>query len=359
MAITMTRKWQQSKLHALFIMALLSLTACGETAETATAVEVIRPVLINTVTTSQVEQLTFNGVVQSSSKAALAFKVGGRLSQLLVDEGDTVTAGQLLASMDNREFEIARDSAQSEFTKAKLDFERGTKISSTSQLISQSELDQLRTQFEIAKNRLADAQYRYDNTLLFAPFAGKISKKHADNFTQVQANQIVLSLHDVAQMEVVIDVPTGVMLKQPKSEQAFAESSLLPGVQLPLTLKHYSTLADNSQSYQVVLAVDDAKGFNLLPGMAVKVVAHNLQQQQVISIPLQAIMPDNLGSTYVWKVDAQQQTVKQLVTLGAIIGDQVQVVTGLSLGDRYIAAGVSSLTEGTQVRPLAAKGSLS
>ena len=103
-----------------------------------------------------------------------------------------------------------------------------------------------------------------------------------------------------------------------------------------------------------MLGFEHLNGFHVLPGMAVKVLpvstSGNTQNQQ-ITLPLTSIVPDNQGEQFVWVVDDDNKATKRYVAIGALNKDRIIVTEHLSLGEKVIIAGVSSVREGMEVRP--------
>ncbi len=145
-----------------------------------------------------------------------------------------------------------------------------------SRAISKSDLDAITTRYNLARNRVDETKRQFEYTELRAPFDGIIGRKLVDNHIQIQANSPVLVLHDLSDLEVVINLPHKVMLSGLHQTAANAELSAIPGQLFPLALRTYATEADPiSQTYPVVMGFEELKGFRVLPGMAVKVSAVN------------------------------------------------------------------------------------
>lgn len=172
----------------------------------------VRPALTEVVSATRGDHLIFNGVVRAAERAELAFRVGGRLTELLVSEGDKVKKGQLLARLDSRDATTALASAKLELNNTEAEFLRAKAIYDKSKAISKSQLDEITTRYNLAKNRRDEAQRQLDYTRIEAPFDGIIGRRYVDNFVQMQANNPVFTLHNIDDLEVVIHIPDSVML---------------------------------------------------------------------------------------------------------------------------------------------------
>lgn len=358
---TTMRRWFSTTLPiVLTVVTGFWLSGCSDSKDDATtkAAPSVRPVAMQTISNTALGSMSFNGVVRSAERAELAFRVPGKLAEMNVDEGDKVETGQVLAKLEQEEFLTAVDSAKVRFDKDQADYRRGAQIFKSSQAISRSDLEKLKTTRDLAKNKLSNARQDLDDASLRAPFDGVIAEKTVNNFRNVNSGQTVYVLHDLSELEVVVDVPGKLFLKPSDQQKAFAMVENNSDVRLPVVYKKFSSDADSlSQTYRVTLELTDLKGQNVLPGMNVRVYPVDAGgKETVVQIPLQAVSPTNTGDEFVWLVGDDGEVKKRVVQVGQLLDDQVIVQEGLAVGDRIAVAGVGALKEGMKVRPLQEKG---
>lgn len=360
--ISTLMRLKKSALMISVAIGTIFITACdtNKTAQVGIENDIIRPALIEVVAPSTDAKLRFNGIVRSAQRADLAFRMNGRIINVFVEEGQQVKKGQLLAQLDPRDAKTALESARLEYKNTKVEFIRGEAIYKKTQAISKSELDVLQTRNSLAKNRLEEATRQLEYTQLNAPFDGIVGRKMVDNHVQIQANQAILTVHNIDKLEVLINIPDSVMLGELRGTKALAEISAIHDETFPLALSTYGTQADPiTQTYPVVLTFEDLQGFNVLPGMTVKVVPayseNTLQSTSIITIPLTAVVPNNQGGQFVWLLDEQNKVQKRVIKTGSLFSNRIVISEGLAIGDRVIIAGVSSLKENMQVKPYSDK----
>lgn len=337
-------------------LAVLTLAAC-EAPPPPEVEEVVRPVaLVEVQAADSLAGLRFPGRVQAARRAELAFDIPGKVVALPVEEGDAVAAGDLLARLDAAEYEARLAAARAELEQARVDYQRVKTIWEESQAVARAEVDQKRTALEVARSRFAAAQKDLDDTRLDAPFAGRIARRYVEAFASVQAKEPVVSLQDLARLEVVIHVPERVVHGAPRRMAAEAELEGVPGRRLPVTLKSYASEPDpQTQTYEVVLSLERPEGVTVLPGMAATVypVAESAAAGAPLFVPVAAVVARGGDETIVWVVDPQTSRVApRPVALGSVQGDSVAVTGGLAAGDRVVTAGIHHLREGMPVRPL-------
>jgi RND family efflux transporter MFP subunit len=347
-------------LSTLIIFVVSNLSGCGDKSpENDAKPPVSRPAMILTLAGERMSQISFTGIIRSAERAELSFRQSGKLETMRVQEGDRVSRGQVLATIDSKELTTSLNSARVEFNQANVDFERANKIFKASQAISRSALDQLKAKRDLAANKVTKAKQELENTSIIAPFSGVISQKLKSNFATVQANQPIYVMHNPDDMEVLINVPSKLFLAPVSDQKAVAEIEGLPSKRFNLTYRYFASDADPvSQTHQVVLGFDDHSGVTLLPGMSARVFAVMTETTSPgsILIPIDAIVPSNTGSQFVWLVDPDSTVQQQEVDVGNILGNQIEVIEGLSINDRIVVAGVQALTSGMKVHPMTAEG---
>lgn len=346
-------------LPALLAVSLL-LTGCGKE-EVVEKVEVVRPVKIMTVQAGAVAPShALPGTVRAARRSELSFKVSGPLVALPVEEGQLLKKGDLVAQIQKRDFQTALDEAKARNLEAEKQFGRYKELYAKKQ-VSRADYDSYRAARDVARAQLEDARNRLGDTSLRAPFDGVISRRFVENFQKVQAKEPIANLQDITQIEVLINVPELLMASLKKEKEArlvHASFEIIPGKEFKLTPKEFSTQADPAtQTYQVVLVMDQPEEATILPGMTAMVTVRTGQKdgatEQTIIIPAIAVMDAPGNEPFVWLLDKDQTTVhKAHVSIGRMEGSaNIFIQEGLKGGETVIIAGITQLEEGMKVRP--------
>ena len=356
------------RLYAVMLLALV-IVACGDDAPQE-AKEIVRPVKLMTLGgDGAATTVEYPGEISAVRSVELGFEVSGKIVELPISDGLAVKKGALLGKLDDTDYVAARDAAeanrkaaQSAYTRAKNIFDQGAG--------SQAEVDARQRDIDIAKQDLKQAQKAMNETLLKAPFAGKVANKIADNFQNVKAKQPILLLEDISSLELDVDIPEqdfvrmkpGLTLKQRTARgKPEIRVSTIAGRSFAARLKSFKTSADPvTRTYEATFAFDNPSDVNLLPGMTAKVVLHipgDVAEGSTaggMQIPAAAAVVDTDGNAYVWRYDADSSQVTRVtVTLGDMSVGSVRVLSGLKSGDRIAVSGAAHLQEGMKVRPLA------
>lgn len=335
-----------------------ALSGCTDDKAVEQQAETSRPVPIAVVSSSDpAASLRFPGRVRAAQRAELTFNVAGQVMELPVEEGQLINKGDLVARLDDANYTIQMRSALAKYNKARTDYSRVEQLWQRSQAVAKAEVDKQRTAMDVAQAEYALAKKNVDDTRLVAPFTGVVTKRYVENYSNVQDKEPIVSLQDLNNLEIVINVPERVVRNTAKKVLGYAIFADQPATLLPVTLKSFSSESDRqTQTYEVVLALDPGYDMKVLPGMSVDVVPQQAAAGAAVgqvTVPLKAIFSSADGATGVWLFNPDTSRVTlQVVELGDVLGADVVVLKGLIGGEQIATAGVSQLRDGMLVRPL-------
>ena len=349
--------------------AAILLSACGKE-DLGQDTRVVRPVRTAVVATEPtVIRRTYPAIVLPAQQAELAFKVPGRIVELPIRAAAQVKKGEAIAQLDKREFEaaVARLESQRKAAKAQLDKQR-KQLERVQKLMEQGTIAQADFEKERAKltsdeaaideleTQLSEAKADLEETTLRVPFAGIIASRHVDNFTNVQANSVVAVVQKLETIDLQYDVPGIDVATFGQQENVVTKARLdvAPGREFDAQLVEFGTQADAAtQTFRARVSIPYPEDVTVLPGMTGSIVV-SVQQQALerLTIPESALAAEPDGSSYVWVVNKQENSVtRRKVTPQHLSGSNLSVSGDLEAGDIVVTAGVSFLREGMIVNP--------
>ena len=347
---------------AIIILSLLTtLSACDNTEQSSKEQELptIKPVRTTTISFGQKESRSFPGVVDASQSAEIGFRVAGELNAVFVKEGQAVKKGEILATLDQTDYKISLQGTNSDYLKAKADFDRASKLVKKG-AISRADYDQLSAQLSASKAKLKSAEQNLKYTVLKAPFNGVIARTYLSNFEKVSGTEKFAAIQDLSVLEVAIDIPESIMIKVKRGSSERDVYATFDGAdnQYPLTFKEVSTRADEqTQTYRVQFIMDAPDDINVLPGMSTTVFAtekDDTKSSEDIYVPAHAVMEDSTGRfVFIAEPIDQHSTAivkRKTVVVGKLNENGIQIVKGLILGDKIITAGMSKISNDMTVR---------
>jgi RND family efflux transporter MFP subunit len=323
---------------------------------------VARPVKIITVGGEGIGLVReFPGTIRATQEAELSFEVAGRIIERLADEGQPVKEGDVLARLDDSNFQAGLAAAAAGLHKAQADLNRSLRIREEDPgAISTSKIDADRRAVDVMDAEVQIAQKAVDDAVLRAPFSGVVARRMMENYQNVQAKEPVMFLQDISQLEIEISLPErditqGQLNKSPeeltKRSSPKVEISSLPERSFSARVSEFATRADPAtRTFQVRLVFEPPDDVAVLPGMTARVTV-TLEHDDSTQLPSHAVFADEGGASHVWRVNPDAMTAHAVpVKPGALVGGDINIIEGLTAGDQVVVSGVSQLREGVKVR---------
>ena len=334
--------------------------------------------------------LDASGYVVARRQAAVASKITGKMVELDIEEGDRVSAGQIIAKLDDSNIRASLNAAraQVEFAKAGLaetqvnltnaqrDYDRqkmllqGRFVSQAAVDNAQTAVDALRARLatqrsnvEVAQRNLDLAQRNLDDTIVRAPFTGVVIAKSAQvgeivsplsaggGFTRTGIGTIV----DMDSLEIEVDVNEAYINRVKSSQPVESVLNAYPDWKIPSRVIAIIPTADRSKATVKVRIGLDLKDGRIVPDMGVRVAF--LEEQKPASqkrppppgvlVPSKALLRQ--GEDDVVFVLKEQTAQRRTVRLGGTVGNSRQVLAGLRAGDTVIIDAPAELKNGAAV----------
>ncbi|MGH8031068.1 MAG: efflux RND transporter periplasmic adaptor subunit [Luteimonas sp.] len=390
--------WRRRPLAALLAVSFALLAGCGsagegnaeaKTPETdkaadAVPVEVVRvarrPIAASYTGTAPLEPLAESQVVAKTSGVALA---------VLAEEGQQVSAGQVLVRLDPDRARLQAAQSAAQVRKLEASYTRSQALIAQ-QLISANDLDQLKYDLENARavNNLANLELSYSNVV--APISGVIATRSIKTGNFVQINTPIFRIVDDSQLEAILNVPERELATLQAGLPVLLQADALPGRTFKGRVDRVSPVIDaGSGTFRVVCAFDgrdrgvalptaaavtagqlqagqlqpgqlqpgQLQPGQLQPGMFGRIRIDYDQRADALVIPRIALLDDQ-GEPAVYAVRGTK-AVRVAIKAGYSDGEWTEVLSGLSLGDAVITAGKVALRDGSVVqvigRPAATK----
>ena len=367
----------------------IALTAC---APKTTPAPIVQSVYVSPVRNDNgaVQRVLF-GSVRPRVEADLSFRTGGKVTERLVELGQSVRAGQALARIDPADYQLTVQAATEQQRAAEVDaVQSGSDAARFKRLladgsVSAADAERQQARADAAAARLTQAQKqselarnRAGYAVLTAPFAGVVTAVRFETGQLVDDKQAVLSVAKPGELEVIVDVPESLVAGL-RAWQASAMpgnlADLSTGKPMPLRLRELAPSANPATrtTRARYALVTQAEGSDLRMGMSAEVRLQQAGRINGAELPLGALLVTNSNDTMgkssagaaiagpsVWLVDTKTGALqRQAVQLLSQSTDQVRVA-GLAEGALVVSVGAQKLDAGLKVqavqRPLAAMG---
>ncbi len=330
--------------------------------------------------------LNASGYIVAQRKAAVASKITGRLTDLMVEEGSLVKKGQILARMENADLEAVKEQAEANLANARAvqkqltverdnlqqDYDRYKKLVAGG-FIAQSEFDTMSTRYRrsqeavkaaqaavgAAEAQLQGARVNFDYTLIRAPFDGVVLTKNADVgdiVTPLSASATskaaVVTLADMDSLQVEVDVSETSITLIKAGQPCNIQLDALPEKRFRGIVHAIVPTVDRSKATVLVKVRFLDKDARMLPDMSAKVafLSRELKPDELkprLAVNMAALVRRGENSiVYLIQNDIVRETV---ITTGVKLGDMLEVTKGLNPGDRVVLK-PSGLTDGARIK---------
>lgn len=354
--------------HILLLLLCFAAAGCTDglaipVAPRAELVETTRPI----VRTHQ-QTFVYNGKLESLRDIELYSRINGVLAQRHFRDGQQVTEGEPLFTLDDRELRASTALAQAEFEAAEAEMvvasgnlKRGRELSKNG-YISHSDLDALQAnwaratgQLNAAKARREAAQTRLSYTIVTAPFSGHISDSRVDPGQVINASQTVLadlvSIDPIRVSFHIEETARAQVLGTKHTESKLEVVLTRAGTEYvhPGTITYVDNRVDSGSGTLKLQALFPNSEGELLPGEHVEVTLRHAIAEAVMLLPYAALLSDPDGN-YVFVVDDQQRAKRTAVSAGAHLGENVVIESGLSESSQVVVRGVQHVKDNARVR---------
>ncbi|GHS86481.1 MexE family multidrug efflux RND transporter periplasmic adaptor subunit [Synergistales bacterium] len=310
------------------------------------------------------------GRVEAVQTVQLKPQIAGQIAEVHFKEGSIVKSGQVLFSIDSRQYQATVDLRKADLAGAEANYNRALKYrdrlkAADKRSVSASDLDaaesdvlQGKAGVDLAKASLRLAQIDLDHTKVTAPIAGRIGAAFftKGNYVTPAGAQPLAVIVQVDPIRVVFALSDRDYLDSyaqfKSSEDVYNAKILLSnGAEYPFTGKRdFEENAMDERTGTMTIRLGFKNEGSLIPGAMVRVRTRPANAHAAIVIPQEAILADAQGD-YVYVVDAENVTRQRRVNLGAEEGATREVVSGLSEGERVVVYGLQSIRPEMKVTP--------
>jgi membrane fusion protein, multidrug efflux system len=352
----MSRIPTRRRMPAAALALALGLAGCGEAPEQAAPPPT--PVRVVEVERSPLAAgIRAVGTVAPAEEVRLSFKTGGVVAAIDVAQGERVRAGQRLATVARDEVDAAVSQAQAMLDKASRDLERGEALYAE-EVVTREQAEDLRTARDVAAAALRAAEFNARFATITAPGDGMVLRRLAEPGELVAAGQPVLVVGNTGGGWIVrAHLPDRDIVRVETGDVARVRLDAFPGRSFEATITELSSAADPlTGTYEVKFAIDP-QGLRFVQGLVAKIeLAREDGSAALPVVPVESLLEANGSTAVVFLVAADgaaEDVARRVeVRLGQWVGTRVEVLEGVTEGDRVVTEGAAYLRDGETVRVL-------
>lgn len=284
--------------------------------------------------------------LETDADALVVAKVAGEVVEILVEEGDRVEEGQLLARLDGDRLKLEMERAQANLSKLEQEYNRSLQLFERG-LVSSGAFEDLK--YELAAlgaiHRLAQLEYSY--TRIRAPIAGVVAQRYVRVGNTIAVNEPVFQVTELDPLIAYIHIPEREFRRLTPGQPAELTLDAIPGQAFRANVQRISPVVDPATgTFKVTMEVPE-QGGRLKPGMFGRFNIVWDERRDVLLLPRIAVVDDDVSESVfvISEGVAQRRTVRTGYPRGA----QVEIVEGLEGGEEVVVIGQTGLKDGARV----------
>jgi membrane fusion protein (multidrug efflux system) len=316
------------------------------------------PVLIATLERGTIQgQIRAASTIEAELQVTVHAESVGRITSLVLEEGDTIEAGQVLARIRREAQSLGVERAETNLADAERELARVEALFRQG-IASQSELDQARTRVDTASLDKRDRRRDLSNTVIVAPFSGVLTRRFVDEGAFVANGAQVFEITDFSTLVARVYVPERELDRIAVGQPAQIVGKAAKNRQGTGSVRRIAPVVDattGTVKITIALPTELAGGSNgFLPGMYAEVTLTTERHENVPLVPKPALIHED-EQTFVFIADGDRAR-RVLIQTGLADDDFVEVIGGLDVGARIIVAGQTGLKDGGLLLEVDAKG---
>jgi membrane fusion protein (multidrug efflux system) len=290
-----------------------------------------------------------NGNFEPIQQLTFSAEKSGKVISVLAKEGDYVKVGQTLLTVRGDVINVNAQQAQAVYQNAKSDYARYENAFKTGGVTKQ-QVDQAKLALTNAQSSLTQANINVGDTKVKAPISGFINKKYIEPgsiLTGMPATAL-FDIVNVSKLKLVVTVNESQVASLKKGNQINVTAGVYPDKTFSGKITFIAAKADETLNFPVEIEITNNTNNDLKAGMyGTANFASNQQKQHLMVVPRNAFV----GSVSSNEIFVVQNGIAKLrkVTAGRILGDQVEIINGLSDGETVIITGQINLQDGNTV----------
>ena len=291
-------------------------------------------------------RLTGTASLEAEEEAVVVARVGGVVTSIFAEEGQYVQAGQPLVQLDDARLVLERQQAAVTLEKMRLEFERKEELHEK-QLISDEAYQTAKSDYELQQQVHGMAELDLEYTTVRAPISGIVSKRLAKVGNMIRPNDVTYHVTDFSPLLAVMHVPERELHKLQAGQRATIRVDALPEETFEGYIKRISPVIDPATgTFEATIEVND-RSRQLKPGMFGRVFIIYDTHVNTLLIPKSSVVREDDESTVF--VIRDSLAFRYEIVTGYEDGSSIEVLDGLTQGDRIVVTGQGGLRDSSYV----------
>jgi len=342
------------KLAGIALLGIFASTAtgCGTGEASVTNIEqesliAPLPVLVSTPKTMDIfAAYRMASTIAADAEAPILARVAGQVVEILVEEGDQVHRGQILARLDGDRLRLQMLQAEAKLEKLIREYDRMTSLHERG-LVSATFFEGLKFDLEAQHATYKLKRLDHSYTELRATISGVVSSRDIKVGTNIEVGESAFKISDTTRLVAYLNIPQTELSKFSAGHDATISVDAMPGVDFHATVARISPTIDASNgTFRATVYIDNLDG-RLVPGMFGRFTIAYEKHSNALVIPTTAIVTEDSESVVYVVADGAVE--RRLIRPGIESDGNVEVLHGLDKNEQIVVTGLSGLRDGSRV----------
>jgi RND family efflux transporter MFP subunit len=293
-------------------------------------------------------EISISGNIEGYKTVRMGFMVAGKIDFIAANEGQLISKGELLSSLDPTSYAIAKELADIQVNQVQDEYDR-LKLMHDNKSLSESDFAKINYGLQQAKAQQKLHTKNLSDTKLYSPIEGVLLKKLGEvgEITGVGIPLFVVS--DIRKIKVNAYIPENELHNIKIGQKANVLVSSLGETYAGIIIEVGSAADPASRSFLVKIEIDNPK-MMIRPGMIAEVTIASENKKEVLVIPVEAIQHDFNDQSFVYVVDNKlNKAFRRNVNLGQLFNNKIEITSGLNENEIVVTGGQQKLVDGSLI----------
>jgi len=284
--------------------------------------------------------------ISSDADAAVIARVGGELVEILVEEGELVDQGQVLARLDGDRLRLQMLQAKAKLERVTKEYERSVRLHQKG-LVSASDYEGLRFDMDALNAAYKLKRLDFEYSMIRAPIAGVVSSREVKLGQHVRANDVTFKITDTTKLVAYLTIPQTELAKFSAGIQAELRVDAMPEQTFTATIARISPTIDaRTGTFRATAYIDNNAGL-IAPGMFGRFNIAYEKHSDALVVPLSAVVRED-GESVVYIVE-NGLAVRRVIKAGIETDSSLEILDGLDGHEQVVITGQGSLRDGSRI----------
>ena len=305
------------------------------------------PVLVTTPETMDIfAAYKTAAAIAADAEAPILARVAGQVVEILVEEGDEVSKGQILARLDGDRLRLEMLQAQANLEKMSREYDRLTNLHERG-LVSATTYDGLKYDRQALRAVYKLKCLNYSYIEIRATISGVVSSRDINVGTNIEIGEIAFTVSDTSRLVSYLNIPQTELSKFSPGHEATVTVDAMPDIHFRATVARISPTIDvRSGTFRATLYINNQDG-SLAPGMFARFTIAYEKHSDALVIPVEALVREDTETVVYVVIDGA--AVRRTIQAGIQSDGNVEVLNGLDKNDEIVVTGLSGLRDGSRV----------